>query len=406
MKIAQIAKLILAIMVITLIACGKGDGNTLTDTRDGKIYKIVKIGEQVWMAENLNYAAEGSECYDKDQVNCEKYGRLYNWETAMKACPGGWHLPNAKEWKTLVDSAGGDKTAGKILKASKGWNDKGNGSDAFGFSALPGGYYGIGGDYEGFFWAGEGGLWWSAESNHYWNMRAIYEDAFYFKDDFGSLHSLRCIKGDEVPSEASGTEAAPAGPEMHKLVGTLEFKSEQIPITVFYSDHPAWPGNAKLDSLVFMYKGIKQTVLPIGLDESFFFEPSYAPISVNDYNFDGFMDIAILGADGRDWMSYRYFLYDPQKQNYYFSEELSSGDGIELDNKTQTIKLTYLGGMFEDPDNPSDNRYDEYKSENGRLKLIRKVREEYDHSLGKYIRRVWNSQTDEYEPTDTLNVEI
>jgi len=321
MKITQIAKPVLAIMVITLISCGKGEVNTLTDTRDGKIYKTVKIGEQVWMAENLNYAAEGSLCYNKDQANCEKYGRLYSWETAVKACPSGWHLPNGKEWKTLVDSAGGDKAAGKILKASKGWTDMGNGSDAFGFSALPGGYYGIGGDYEGFFWAGEGGLWWSAESNYYWNMRDIYEDAFYFKDDFNSLHSLRCIKGDEAFSEA-GEEVVPAVPEINKLIGTLHFEDEEIPITVFYSDHPAWPGNGKLDSLIFTYKGIEQTLLPTGLDESFFFEPSYAPISADDYNFDGFMDIAILGADGKDSMTYRYFLYDPQKRAYYYSDEL------------------------------------------------------------------------------------
>jgi len=120
----------------------------------------------------------------------------------------------------------------------------------------------------------------------------------------------------------SEAEMAPPPPEVNKLIGTLHFEDEEIPITVFYSDHPAWPGNGKLDSLIFTYKGIKQTVLPTGLDESFFFEPAYAPISANDYNNDGFMDISILGADGKDSMTYRYFLYDPQKQAYYYSDEL------------------------------------------------------------------------------------
>ncbi len=134
-----------------------------TDTRDDKKYKTVKIGEQTWMAENLNYDAKGSKCYEKKPANCSKYGRLYNWETALKACPSGWHLPSDAEWTILEKVVGSD--AGKKLKSKSGWNDdsqrkSGNGTDEYGFSALPGGFFaGIIGSFNH---VGINGSWWSA----------------------------------------------------------------------------------------------------------------------------------------------------------------------------------------------------------------------------------------------------
>ena len=135
----------------------------IKDTRDGKTYKTVKIGEQVWMAENLNIETGNSVCYDNDPANCKKYGRLYDWETAMKACPKGWHLLSREEWNKLLDYVNGiigtksyydENMAGKYLKAKSG-----NGTDNYGFSALPGGY----GDSDGSFNdVGYGGYWWSS----------------------------------------------------------------------------------------------------------------------------------------------------------------------------------------------------------------------------------------------------
>ncbi len=100
---SAVQSLILALVTFTALSCG---GN-FTDPRDGKTYKTVKIGDQVWMAENLNYdAGDSSYCYKDDNSNCEKYGRLYTWNAAVKAAPPGWHLPSKEEWETLIKSFG------------------------------------------------------------------------------------------------------------------------------------------------------------------------------------------------------------------------------------------------------------------------------------------------------------
>jgi len=115
--------------------------SSFTDQRDGKVYKTVKIGSQIWMAENLDYDAPGSKSYVNNETKFRI--RFYDWKTAMKACPPGWHLPNEEEWETLVDFVGGHEIAGEKLKAKSGWSDyegkSGNGTDDFGFAALPSG---------------------------------------------------------------------------------------------------------------------------------------------------------------------------------------------------------------------------------------------------------------------------
>ncbi|MBQ7080311.1 MAG: hypothetical protein IJM92_11775 [Fibrobacter sp.] len=143
------------------------DYGTMTDERDGQVYKTVKIGNQWWMAENLNYAYidsietdynrydSASVCYNNAPDSCAKYGRLYMWDAAMDCknndcftyhtedsksrgiCPEKWHIPSVNEWKILIGHANNLSTN---LKSTSDWLDDGNGSDVFGFNLLPAGF--------------------------------------------------------------------------------------------------------------------------------------------------------------------------------------------------------------------------------------------------------------------------
>ncbi len=139
------------LFALIFVACSSGSSTSennskngekngsMTDSRDGQTYKTVKIGDQVWMAQNLNYETANSYCYNDNATNCTKYGRLYTMTAAKSACPSGWHLPTQTEWNTLFTTVGGQSVAGTKLKSTSGWCENGNGTDAFSFSALPAG---------------------------------------------------------------------------------------------------------------------------------------------------------------------------------------------------------------------------------------------------------------------------
>jgi len=169
----------------------------LIDDRDGKIYNVVDIGTQTWMAENLDYRGDRNSlgaCYERKTENCDKYGRLYSWIDAMMACPEGWHLPSEAEWTTLLTSVGGVTLGGKQLKSASGWENNGNGTDFYGFKALPGGG-GLSGNFNAL---GHSGIWWSETSNGFAYSVNVYinnnrNDVGWDSQNKQYLFSVRCI---------------------------------------------------------------------------------------------------------------------------------------------------------------------------------------------------------------------
>lgn len=219
--------------------------DSITDSRDGQTYKIVKIGDQVWMAENLNYADSNqtpslkgkSWCYVNNEKYCEVTGRLYTWAAAIDSvalandadnpqtcgygtkctlpatvrgiCPDGWHLPSLAEWKKLlepVSSSVDDHTTwwyyygvDTMLKTGSGWYDSDNGNDYYGFSVLPAGYSD---NYGRFKSAGRIAYFWSGfqDERNYGDAYSVSLIAnentvglgYYDEKDYAL--SIRCVK--------------------------------------------------------------------------------------------------------------------------------------------------------------------------------------------------------------------
>ena len=212
----------------------------MTDERDGQVYKTIKIGEQTWMAENLNYAYlhsirgfsdSSSFCYNDVPDSCAKYGRLYPWNAAMDSlghsneygeydqcgttyeefydvsfsgiCPPNWHIPSVSEWNALLDIVNNFTTN---LKSKDGWIDDGNGYDILGFRLLPAGRS----NHNSYIWIGKKTCFWTPlqYSNIPENLYCggySYAWRFCFSGDDSGVsfdfdrkemaYSVRCVKG-------------------------------------------------------------------------------------------------------------------------------------------------------------------------------------------------------------------
>ncbi len=201
----------------------------LLDERDGQIYRTVKIGGQTWMAENLNYAdsaqtpslEESCWCYEYKDDNCVLYGCHYNWYSVFKPdspldcppypcklkqlttdvqgfCPMGWHLPVQTEWQDLFDEVGGSSVAGERLKSVVGWENNGNGTDVYGFSALPAGERD---EIMQWGYSGKTALFWSYTDNgendpHFVDFSYDRESAVLGSYKYSAI-SIRCIKDED-----------------------------------------------------------------------------------------------------------------------------------------------------------------------------------------------------------------
>jgi len=199
------------------------NSNAIIDTRNGQIYHTVRIGNKTWMAENLNYEYGNSMCNENKEYNCNKYGRLYDWNTAMKVCPSGWHLSTRQDWDDLVVVAGGKDVALKKLKAKNGWNDYVdpwnrrkdiNGTDDYGFSALPGG-----GCYNGCSNDALVGSWWLSS-----NAVKVSIDAYRYADyaDIWMIHVDDKIKGKQLFNTSTGS-----GPSQNQTTAKLSVRCVQ-----------------------------------------------------------------------------------------------------------------------------------------------------------------------------------
>ncbi|MCL2283519.1 MAG: hypothetical protein FWC26_09415 [Fibromonadales bacterium] len=205
-------------------------GITLDALDNNRVYKIVQIGNQMWLAENVKFdpsiyppeisIAKNGKCYGNTAANCENYGYLYDWATAMalpencngtnqncpnKAgaslwpglCPPSFAVARSEDWQALVNYAGGADVAGGRLKSKSGWSNNGNGTDSYGFNALPSGYY-TELMPEGFIEQGSRAVWWHetqlmSEAHYTTIISSDTEAKTNFQQKSYYMAGLRCL---------------------------------------------------------------------------------------------------------------------------------------------------------------------------------------------------------------------
>jgi uncharacterized protein (TIGR02145 family) len=211
--------------LLTIVAgvCFTQQYGSLKDPRDGRMYNTVKIGNQVWMAENLNTdrfrngdlipEAKTNEeweladdnkqpawCYyNNDSANAAKFGKLYNWYAVNDKrglAPKNWHIASDADFRNLTNFLGGKKVAGYKMKSTNGWFDNGNGSNSSGYSGSPGSFRNCGGQFNHI---SKFGYWWTSTDTDYSNAWCRIIGAEDFEISNFSLcksagMAVRCIK--------------------------------------------------------------------------------------------------------------------------------------------------------------------------------------------------------------------
>jgi len=209
---------------------GNNNSGTICDSRDGQIYKTVQIGNQIWIAQNMNYCASDSWCYDGKAENCDKYGRLYSWTSAMGVdksyqknyfdrngavkqgiCPEGFQMTTQSDWIALNNyvEAYAEENSTKVsavLRSIGVWDEQTpyEAGDALGFAALPGGRK----DFMGFRQMGEEAFFWSAQEDTtqfggpgnalIWTLDARFSGFGGGSSSKDSGLSIRCVKNAKI----------------------------------------------------------------------------------------------------------------------------------------------------------------------------------------------------------------
>ncbi|MFC2086142.1 FISUMP domain-containing protein [Bacteroidota bacterium] len=161
MKTSIFTILLIALVSVNLMFCsndssaepdviGIPDSTTVSDF-EGNIYHTIRIGNQLWMSENLKTIntstgdqLNGVYAYNDNEDNVEEYGRLYTWEAALNSCPEGWHLPTNAEWNELISTLGSNAPNKLLEGGTSGFNAKMGGrlsGDSFGYIGELGAYW-------------------------------------------------------------------------------------------------------------------------------------------------------------------------------------------------------------------------------------------------------------------------
>ena len=237
------------VLAVFFSACGDSDSSSavyntdieygaLTDARDGQTYRTVPIGNQVWMAENLNYASDASFCYGDDPKHCKEFGRLYGWSDAQNVCPAGWHLPSRAEWWTLVANVGGRREALHALKSTSVWASMRDTSavatDSYGFSALPAAYKDV---YHGYVLDNHSSAGFWSSSGDYDNESNAFH--FYIGYNYGpgldsiskqNAFSVRCLQDSPDAELREGSLTDERDGQIYKtvVIGTQTWMAENL----------------------------------------------------------------------------------------------------------------------------------------------------------------------------------